>query len=114
MDVKGKKIWDSVESYNIIDRFPCGHGEKSVIILQQFIRLNVEEIMAIRWHMAGFDDSSKQYSGAQSLTLAMNEFPLVTLLHMADLSSIYIQERKPDPRTANLTASVDCMGENAR
>jgi len=78
--------WSQVPYYSIDDKLPLGHGEKSVIIAQQYIRLNIDEMMAIRWHMGGFDDAARAYSGGFALTSAMNMYPLVTALHMADIS----------------------------
>ena len=59
------------------------------MIIQQFIRLTTEEIMAINWHMAGFDDRARSYGGGQALSNAMNKYPLVAALHMADLAACY-------------------------
>ena len=42
--------------------FPCGHGEKSVIILLQLgLELSELEILCIRWHMNVFDKNYYQY-----------------------------------------------------
>jgi HD superfamily phosphohydrolase YqeK len=75
--------WFQEPYFSIDDRLPLGHGEKSVILLQKFMQLTNPEIMAIRWHMAGFEIGS--YSAQQSLSKAMQEYPLITLLHCADL-----------------------------
>lgn len=85
LDDRQKPIWDQVPYYAIDDQFPSGHGEKSVFILQRFLRLTEEEILAIRWHMGGFDDTARSYSGGLALTKAMQKYPLVALLHCADL-----------------------------
>ena len=45
--------------YTVEDAFPHGHGEKSVYLIERFVRLKPAEAMAIRWHMGGFDDSVK-------------------------------------------------------
>ena len=79
--------WSQVPYYSIDDKIPLGHGEKSVILTQRFISLSVEEIMAIRWHMGGFDDASRSYSGGFALTAAMDKYPIITALHIADLSA---------------------------
>ena len=71
-------------------RQPLGHGEKSVIILQQYITLTSDEIYAIRWHMGGFDDTAKSWAGGLALSSAMGKCPLLALLHMADLATNYI------------------------
>ena len=86
-------IWIKVPYYVIDDAFPIGHGEKSVIILQQFIRLTMEEIAAIRWHMGGFDDAARQYASGNALNAAAERFPLVILLHMADLAAARLPEQ---------------------
>ena len=49
-DVTG--AWHKEPFYKTEDRLPLGHGEKSVIILQSFIKLTRDEIFAIRWHIS--------------------------------------------------------------
>ena len=89
----GKANWVPTETYEIEDQFPCGHGEKSVIILQRYIWLFDEEIMAIRWHMAGFDDGARGYAGGLQLAAAMQKYPLITALHSADLISCNLKQK---------------------
>ena len=48
--------------------------------------------MAIRWHMGGFDDSAK--AGSFSISLAYEKHPLCVKLHMADLESTYLNEKR--------------------
>lgn len=81
--------WEKVEVYEIEDLFPFGHGEKSVIIAQKFIALTKEEMLAIRWHMCGFDDAARQYGGGQALSKAMKDCSLITALHAADLAACH-------------------------
>ena len=38
--------------YRVNDRFPFGHGEKSVYQISRFMYLTDEEALAIRWHAA--------------------------------------------------------------
>lgn len=95
-EMRNKKIdgrWESVPVYVISDQIPLGHGEKSVILLQQFIPLKFDEIMAIRWHMGGWDDSAKSFGGQQSQSAAMKKYPLITALHMADLAATYFDNK---------------------
>lgn len=56
-ELKSGKISDA-KPYVYEDPSPLGHGEKSVMILQEFIRLTDKEGLCIRWHMGalGFDD----------------------------------------------------------
>lgn len=82
--------WVQVPFYTVDDRFPLGHGSRSVIFAQQFIPLSMEEIMAINWHM-GFSVSKDDYN---SLGKAMNMYPLVLALHEADLEATYLMEKE--------------------
>lgn len=82
--------WERKESYQIEEKFPCGHGEKSVIILQNFLRLTTDEIYAIRAHMGGFDTSVK--GGDYFIGKIFERSKLAFLLHLADMSATYLME----------------------
>lgn len=84
-------IWEQVPFYTVEDAFPYGHGEKSVFLIERFMRLKTGEAMAIRWHMGGFDDSAR--SGGFAMSLAFDKFPLAVKLHMADLEATYLREK---------------------
>lgn len=84
-------MWEQVPFYTVEDAFPYGHGEKSVFLIERFMRLKTSEAMAIRWHMGGFDDSAK--SGGFAMSLAFDKFPLAVKLHMADLEATYLREK---------------------
>ena len=58
-----------------------GHGEKSVILLQQHIQLTDEEMLCIRWHMGAFDDKENWNSYGRSVT----NYPNVLYTHTADM-----------------------------
>lgn len=84
-DEKGK--WISVPFYTVEDKLPFGHGEKSVFMLMQDMKLTLEESMAIRWHMGA-------YTGQQdwnTLSEAYAQFPLCMHLHFADMKSTYLK-----------------------
>lgn len=66
--------------YNNATLLP-GHGEKSVIMLQQHIQLTDEEMYCIRWHMGAFDDKDKWNSYGRACT----EYPNVLYTHTADM-----------------------------
>lgn len=88
-NVKNEKgEWEKVPYFSIDDKIPLGHGEKSVILIQQYLKLSMDEIMAIRWHMAGYDDTARSYSGNLALNGAMDKFPLIAALHMADMAAV--------------------------
>jgi len=58
-----------------------GHGEKFVILVQQFLDLTEEEVLCIRWHMGAYDNS--QYWS--SIGTAIEKYPNVLYTHMADM-----------------------------
>lgn len=82
--------WVQKESYQVQDEFPAGHSEKSLFILMRFIKLTEEEILAINWHMGGFDSRAKDVG---CLRDAFSKYPLVPLLHTADLLACYLTEK---------------------
>ena len=84
--------WEQVPFYTVDDKFPYGHGEKSVYIISRFMPLTTEEAMAIRWHMGGFDDSVK--GGSYALSGAFEKYPLALLLHIADMKATYLDETR--------------------
>jgi len=90
--------WESYEeSYEAIiinDQFPIGHGEKSVIILQQFIHLTIEEQLAIRWHMGPWVDGFASYAQQQAYYAAVKKSPLIPALYAADYEAIFIFEKE--------------------
>ncbi|WP_105204442.1 HD domain-containing protein [Neobittarella massiliensis] len=83
--------WEKVPFYQVEDVFPYGHGEKSVFLIERFMRLKTAEAMAIRWHMGGFDESVK--GGSFAMSGAFRAYPLAVKMHLADLESTYIRER---------------------
>lgn len=83
--------WEKVPYYTVDDLFPYGHGEKSVFLIERFVRLKTSEAMAIRWHMGGFDDAAK--AGGFSISIAFEKYPIAVKLHLADLESTYLREK---------------------
>ncbi len=83
--------WEKQPFYSVEDIFPYGHGEKSVFLIERFMRLKPAEAMAIRWHMGGFDTSAK--GGDFAISLAYDKYPLAVKMHLADFESTYIREK---------------------
>ncbi len=92
-NVKNKETgrWEEVPFFSINDTMPYGHGEKSVFMIERYMRLTVEEAMAIRWHMGGFDDAAR--GGCKAISEAYDAYPLAVKLHMADLAATYLLEK---------------------
>ena len=77
-------IWD-IETASYIynpDIVIPGHGEKSVMVAAQFMRLTEEEITCIRWHMGAYEKDPKMwdYYGR-----AIEKYPNVLYTHTADM-----------------------------
>lgn len=83
--------WEKQPYYSVEDVFPYGHGEKSVFLIERFMRLKPAEAMAIRWHMGGFDTSAR--GGEFAISLAYEKYPLAVKMHLADFESTYIREK---------------------
>lgn len=95
-NVKDQKTsqWIEKDVWTIDEKVPLGHGEKSCIILQSFMKITLDELLAIRWHMGGFDSAVK--GGDYGLSKAQDESKLVTLLHIADSIASHLLEKKID------------------
>ena len=78
-------VWDRVPYYTIEDTIPYGHGEKSVMMITEYIKLTSEEKYCIRWHM-GFTEPKEQYN---TISAAYKKYPLALLVHEADLEATY-------------------------
>lgn len=83
--------WEKVPIFMVEDQFPYGHGEKSVYLIERFIRLKPAEAVAIRWHMGGFDDAAR--GGCRAISEAYDAYPLAVKLHLADLTASYLMEK---------------------
>ncbi|MBR6252550.1 MAG: HD domain-containing protein [Clostridia bacterium] len=81
-------VWYQEPYYTTDDMMPLGHGEKSVMLISEFIRLTKEELYAIRWHMGGYEPK-ENYS---YISNAYYKYPLAVYTHMADLKATYIDE----------------------
>ena len=91
-NVKGEDgKWTQVPTFTYEDPLPYGHGEKSVYVVNGFLRLTREEAMAIRWHMGGFDDAVR--GGSFAVSDAYNRYPLAVKLHASDLIATYLMEQ---------------------
>ena len=77
--------WEKVPYYTVDDTIPYGHGEKSVMMISEFMPLTNEEKYAIRWHM-GFTEPKELYS---TIGAAYKKYPLALLLFESDLESTY-------------------------
>ena len=87
-NVKNNGVWEQVPYYTVEDTIPYGHGEKSVMMISEFIKLTPEEKYAIRWHM-GFTEPKELYG---TIGQAYKKYPLALYIHEADLEATYIYD----------------------
>jgi len=69
---------------------PYGHGEKSVYMINGYLRLTREEALAINWHMGGFD--KRVIGGDYGMAKAYYKYPICTMTHIADIMATYLDE----------------------
>ncbi|MBQ2397787.1 MAG: hypothetical protein II304_12265 [Bacteroidales bacterium] len=89
-DSNGRFDWVTVPAYTVDDKIPYGHGEKSVMMIEEYIKLKPIERYAIRWHM-GFSEPKENWN---TLGTAIRKYPLILALHMSDLESTYLLEEE--------------------
>lgn len=88
-NVKENGVWVQKPYYTVDDKYPYGHGEKSVMMIEQFIKLSMVERMAIRWHMGAYS-GEKDWN---TLGQAYEKYPLCLALHEADMEATYLLEK---------------------
>lgn len=88
-DETGK--WIQVPTFEYDDKMPYGHGEKSVYIINGYMRLTREEAFAIRYHM-GFSGTED----ARNVGTAFEMYPLAFALSTADMEATYFIEGKKE------------------
>lgn len=84
-DETGK--WEKVPYFSIEEKFPFGHGEKSVFLIERFMKLTPEEAVAIRFHMGEFEKD-------RSTSDAYSKYPLAVMLHISDLEATFLDEKE--------------------
>lgn len=91
-DNMGKFDWFAEEAFKVKEddeRVLGGdHGFNSMMLVNRFIPLTYEESVAILNHHCGFDNNFVN----RDLSSIVNRYPLVTILHMADWLSTYVDE----------------------
>ena len=81
-------VWEKVPYYTIEDTIPYGHGEKSVMMITEYMKLTPEEKYAIRWHM-GYTEAKELYN---AIGAAYTKYSIALLTHEADLEATYFYD----------------------
>ena len=79
--------WEKKPYYTVDEKFPFGHGEKSVFLIERFMMLTPEEAVAIRFHMGEFEKD-------RSTSDAYSKYPLAVMLHIADEEATFLDEKE--------------------
>lgn len=85
----GKPEWEDYMGYDVEDKLPYGHGEKSVYIISGFMKLTREEAFAIRYHMGPWQEGE-----ANNASKAFELYPLALFTHFADMLASKIDEKE--------------------
>lgn len=82
--------WYDYQTYKFSNEktLPLGHGEKSVMILQKYIRLTDLEMVMIRWHMGATEENALR----EGLNDAYHYDKAVSALHIADMMASNFDE----------------------
>jgi len=92
-DDQGK--WKEYFAWSPKDKFPFGHGEKSVYLISKYMNLTDAEALAIRWHMGATEVSVNLANTPQNYAYNQAiDHPLVRLIHCADMLSMTLEEKK--------------------
>lgn len=88
-EVRNRKVngkWEQYDAFTVNDKIPYGHGEKSVMMIEEYMKLLPVERYAIRWHMG--------YTESDTLTLssAIDKYPIIWALHSADQKASHFME----------------------
>ena len=82
-EVKGRKVHFKHNNDCILK----GHGDKSIMLLSQFMTLTVEEILCIRYHMGAYNRDDWE-----GFDRAIRKYPNVLFTHTADMYASKVLE----------------------
>jgi len=93
VDKRNQKIdgvWQEVPYYGIEEKYSFGgHGAKSVFLIQQFMKLKIDEAAAINCHMGATPGGD----AIRDSSNAFKAFPLAWIVHVADEAATYLLDR---------------------
>lgn len=90
-EITGK--WIGCGGYDIVENVPLGHGEKSVILIQQFIKLSLEECLMIRWHMGAYVPKDEY----RDFNKAVEMYKSVLAFSTSDAEAAHLVEEVREP-----------------
>ena len=97
--------WQQAPTFEIDDKMPLGHGDKSAMIIKQYMELTSPEMYAIWWHMGITDGGDIRQFGQ-----AIDKYPIIYALHTADMMTSHFMEAN-DGNRPEFGSSEDETGE---
>lgn len=88
--VDGK--WEDYYPWVVGDKEPLGHGEKSVILLQKYLKLTEQEIYMIRWHMGPISSLTGSSGIPLAYYEAVKKYPAIVAMFTADYEAATFME----------------------
>ena len=84
-EIRNRKVngkWEQYEAFAVDDKIPYGHGEKSVMMIEEYMKLQPVERYAIRWHMG--------YTEADTLSFnnAIDRYPMIWALRFSSFENM--------------------------
>ena len=89
-NVKNKQTgkWEEQPFYTVSDRMPLGHGDKSAMIIKEYMTLTQRELYSVWWHMGAMDTSTD----TRTFKTAVEKYPFILALHTADMMASSFME----------------------
>lgn len=81
--------WEKVPCFNIEDQMPLGHAEKSLFIVQSFIKIHQDEAAAILAHMGDMENVATSQM--------FQKYPISLMTHVSDIEATYLDEKVYTP-----------------
>ena len=107
-EIRNRKVngkWEQYEAFTVDDKIPYGHGEKSVMMIEEYMKLQPVERYAIRWHMGYSDPDTLSFGNA------INKYPMVWALHSADTQASHFMEDDTDNKLAYIDRSAGAYAD---
>lgn len=76
--------WENYLGWEIDEKLPLGHGEKSIAIIIRFIELTTQEMLAIRWHMGPWEIGIQLDRQLGEQYRKACDYPFIKLFQLAD------------------------------
>lgn len=85
--------WIQKDVWQVEEKIPLGHGEKSIFMMQQHMNITIEEACMIRWHLGYFDAAAHtNWPTGIAISQAFKDYPSCIAAHLADMETAFTEE----------------------